>query len=105
MHAVGRSLGIPLLEIFLAAEAYAAPLIDNERVTVWDVLLAEGASSPMTPENDDTVILFLEGGRIRTVDRTGKASIVMRNFGDAVLFLREQMPSTRSSPGVQCTRS
>jgi hypothetical protein len=84
MLAGGRWLGVLLLGMSLAAEAYAAPLIDNERVTVWDVSLSEGVSGPRTPENEDTVILFLEGGQIRTVDRTGKARIVMRNFGDAV---------------------
>jgi hypothetical protein len=84
MRAKGRWLGVLLLGISLAAPAYAAPLIDNERVTVWDVLLPDGVSGPMTSENEDTVILFLEGGQIRTVDRTGKASIVMRKFGDAV---------------------
>jgi hypothetical protein len=85
MPAIGRRLGVLLLGMSLAAEAYAAPLIDNERVTVWDVSLPEGVSGPMTSENEDTVILFLEGGQIRTVDKTGKASIVMRKFGDAVL--------------------
>ena len=84
MHTLGRWLGIPLLGMCLAAKAYAAPLIDNERVTVWDVSLAEGIAGPMTPKNEDAVILFLEGGQIRTVDGTGKASIVMRSFGDAV---------------------
>lgn len=84
MHAVGRWLGVLLLGMSLAAEAYAAPLIDNERVTVWDVPLTEGVSSPKTPHNNDAVILFLEGGQIRTLDGKGKASIVSRNFGDAV---------------------
>ena len=84
MLAIGRWLGVLLLGMSLAAESYAAPLIDNERVTVWDVSLPKGLSGPMTPENEDAVILFLEGGLIRTVDRTGNATIIMRNFGDAV---------------------
>jgi hypothetical protein len=82
--AIRRWLGAPLLGASLTVGAYAAPLIDNERVTVWDVLLPEGVSGPMTPESEDAVILFLEGGQIRTVDRTGKARTVTRNFGDAV---------------------
>src|ERR1700733_12231690 len=62
------------------------PLIHNERVVVLDVRLAQGDSSPITPDNEDTVILFLEGGQIRTVDSLGHASIAMRSFGDAVLI-------------------
>ncbi len=66
-----------------AAQANAAPVIDNERVTVWDIPLAVAASSPATPHDKDAVILFLEGGQIRTVDRNGNAHIATRNFGDA----------------------
>jgi hypothetical protein len=84
MLAIGRRLGALLLGMSLAAAAYTAPLIDNDRVTVWDVSLPQGVSGPTTSEKEDTVILFLEGGQIRTVDRTGKASIVIRKFGDAV---------------------
>jgi hypothetical protein len=72
----------------LAAQGCAAPLIDNDRVSVWDIPLAAGASGPTTPQSEDAVILFLEGGRIRTVDRTGKASIATRTFGDAVFVPR-----------------
>ena len=73
-----------LLAMILAAPAYTAPVIDNERVTVWDVPLTVSASGPMTPHDNDAVILFLEGGQVRTVDRRGKARIATRNFGDAV---------------------
>ncbi len=52
----------------VAAAAMAGPVIDNERVTVWDVKLAPGASGPATPHDEDVVIMFLEGGQIRTVD-------------------------------------
>jgi len=83
MLAPGRWSAL-ILGMSLAAAAWGAPLIDNERVTVWDVPLAAGVSGPTTPQSEDVVILFLEGGRIRTVDRTGNASIVTRNFGDSV---------------------
>jgi hypothetical protein len=61
------------------------PWIDNDRVTVWDVQLHQGQTSPQLPYDQDAVILFLEGGEIRTVDRSFKASVAMRSFGDAVL--------------------
>ena len=88
MHEAARWLPLPCLIWILAAPAYAAPAIDNERVVVWDVPLAVGASGPMTPHDNDAVILFLEGGQIRTADRTGKTSIALRKFGDAVYVPR-----------------
>jgi hypothetical protein len=77
-----------LLAAILAAPANSAPVIDNERVTVWDVPLTVGASGPKTPHDNDAVILFLEGGQVRTVERNGKAGIAARSFGDAVYVPR-----------------
>jgi hypothetical protein len=88
MHSLRRWLAFTFLTMLIAAKVYAAPLIDNERVTVWDVPLAAGASGPATSKDEDTVILFLEGGEIRTVDRAGKNSIAVRKFGDAVFVPR-----------------
>jgi uncharacterized protein YjlB len=85
MRSIGSWSALPLLGALLAAQVCAAPLIDNERVTVWDVPLTEGASGQATPKTEAAVILFLEGGQIRTVDGTGKARIAMRSFGDALL--------------------
>ena len=74
-----------LLAAWPAARAAAAtPTIDNERVTVWDVPLAPGASGPKSPQDADAVVLFLEGGQIRSVDASGKSSTKTRAFGDAV---------------------
>jgi mannose-6-phosphate isomerase-like protein (cupin superfamily) len=84
MNKIAPWLSMSLLAMILAAPAYTAPVIDNERVTVWDVPLTVSASGPMTPHDNDAVILFLEGGQVRTVDRSGKARIATRNFGDAV---------------------
>jgi hypothetical protein len=65
-----------------------APVIDNEEVTVWDIRLEKGASARATPHELDSVIMFLEGGRIRTVAAGGNASIAMRAFGDAQFIPR-----------------
>jgi redox-sensitive bicupin YhaK (pirin superfamily) len=88
MLAIGGWPGVFLVGIFLASEACSAPLIDNERVAVWDVSLPKGVSGPTTPDSEDAVVLFLEGGQIRTVDRTGSARIAMRNFGDAIFVAK-----------------
>lgn len=84
MHKAASWFSISLLAAILAAPARSAPVIDNERVTVWDVPLTVGASGPMTPHDNDAVILFLEGGQVRTVGRNGHAHVAARNFGDAV---------------------
>ncbi len=73
-----------LLAIGARAAAQPAPVIDNERVTVWDITLTKGTAGPSTPHDLDTVIMFLEGGRIRTVDSDGKSTVAARAFGDAV---------------------
>lgn len=77
-------LGLPLLAANLVAAPQPAPVIDNERVIVWDVILSKGVSGPATPPGVDTVIMFLEGGSIRTVAADGTGTTTTRKFGDAV---------------------
>src|ERR1700683_2297722 len=60
------------------------PVIDNERVAVWDIVLTPGQPTPLQPHENDFVTMFLVGGDIRTTDVNGKTSIVSHNFGDAV---------------------
>ena len=74
----------------LAAGAVAlpAPVIDNERVTVWDITLAPGQSGPPTPRDRDAVILFVEGGTVRTTPSAGPATTAVRTFGEAVFIPR-----------------
>jgi len=43
-----------------------APLIDNARVTVRDVMLQPGTPGPAISHAGDYVILYFEGGRIRS---------------------------------------
>jgi hypothetical protein len=60
---------IPLLAGSLPAVAQPAPVIDNERVTVWDITLAKGEAGP---------------ANIRTLSAGGNASTATRQFGDVV---------------------
>ena len=87
-----RSTGlvaIVLLATGLATKAGAlTATIDNERVTVWDVVLGKGQSGPPTPDTMDTVVLFLEGGTIQTVGKDGHRVVKKRDFGDAVFVPR-----------------
>ena len=81
-------LGLAVIATGSGAAAAAAPAIDNERVSVWDVTLAKGQAGPATPHDMDTVVLFLEGGKIRTTSAGGKAMTTIRKFGDAVFTPR-----------------
>ena len=81
-----RPLYSALLLGLLAGPVFAAPqaVIDNERVTVWDVKLAPGEDAPPTPTAFDTITVFLEGGTIRTRHADGRTTTATRSFGDAV---------------------
>jgi hypothetical protein len=69
----------------LTLPAFAlTPVIDNDRVTVWDVRLRMDESAPPTPADFDSVTVFLEGGEIRTRHTDGTVSSATRKFGDAV---------------------
>jgi hypothetical protein len=55
----------------LAGAAWAdapAPVIDNERVTVRDLHLQPGEAAPAISHAGDYVILYVDGGRIRSAD-------------------------------------
>jgi hypothetical protein len=80
--------GLMALLAGMPAAAQPAPVIDNDRVTVWDIKLALGVSGPATSHNQDTVIMFLEGGQIRSTDAAGHSLLVKRDFGDAVFVPR-----------------
>jgi hypothetical protein len=83
-----------LIALVLAATpafALAAPaptlVIDNDEVAVTDVVLRKGQAAPATPADRDVVILFLEGGKVRTA-AGGKTDVRDRQFGDAVFVPR-----------------
>ncbi len=56
-----------------------APVIDNARVTVHDIMLEPGKPGPAIEHTGDYVILYFQGGRIRSAD--GKT--VVRPSGGA----------------------
>ncbi len=84
--------GLVLLAVAPAAAAQAqtqtAPVIDNDRVTVWDVKLGLGESAPATPKDLDSVTLFLEGGTIRSTDAAGHSTIRTYRYGAALFAPR-----------------
>lgn len=50
------------------------PVIDNERVTVWDVIWTKGQTNPAKGHNLDAVILWTAGPRARTASFSPKGS-------------------------------
>ena len=50
-----------------------APVIDNQRVTVRDIALEPGTPGPAIEHAGDYVILYFQGGRIRSAD--GKTAV------------------------------
>jgi hypothetical protein len=101
MRAAIRWFAIPLLGGSLPAVAQPAPVIDNERVTVWDIKLTKGEAGPATPNDQDTVIMFLEGGDIRTLSLpdTGVPRVNRRDLRETpspLRFLASRPSRTRS---------
>jgi hypothetical protein len=70
--------------LFAAGAATAAPVIDNEHVTVWDAPLAAGQAAPETPADLESVTMFLEGGTVSTRHADGSVTTATHQFGDAV---------------------
>jgi hypothetical protein len=77
---------ISVASMLAGAASAATPVIDNERVTVWDVRVNKGEATAPTPRDMDTIIMFLEGGRIKTTRASGKTHVALRAFGDAVFI-------------------
>jgi hypothetical protein len=80
-----KTLVIACSMVVFCLPAFAAsPVLDNERVTVWDMALSKGAMTPPTPANLDSVTMFVEGGTVSTRNSDGTVSTATRKFGDAV---------------------
>jgi hypothetical protein len=73
------------------------PVIDNERLTVWDVTTLKSNSSPVQARRYDSVTVYLIGGAVKRTLPDGTSSVVMRKKGD-VLF--EQKNSAQSEEGA-----
>jgi hypothetical protein len=68
----------------LAQPGFGTPVLDNERVKVWDVTLTPGQPASMDHHGNDFLTLFFVGGEIQTTYSNDKPSVATRNFGEAV---------------------
>jgi hypothetical protein len=73
-----------MLCFFLQKAEAARPVIDNERVTVFDVTLLKGKAIPAKPNRFDVVRVYVTGGMIRATQPDGKSIVMTRRTGDAV---------------------
>jgi len=63
-------------------------MVDNERVTVWDVIWPSDRSTPIQRNTTDTVLVALTDGPMRVVDLTGAERSVTRKIGDVRFLLK-----------------
>ena len=57
-------------------------IVDNARVTVWDVIWPSDPHGPVLPATSDTVLVALTDGPIRIVDILGADKTITRKIGD-----------------------
>jgi hypothetical protein len=84
------SLAAGLAWMAMAASVAAAPpgkVIDNDEVAVWDVTLNPGEQGPATPRDMDAVVMYLEGGTVKS-EGSVRSETNDRKFGDAVFIAR-----------------
>jgi hypothetical protein len=71
------------IPVHAQADATAvAPVIDNERVKVWDITLLPGKPTLIQPQESAVVTMFLVGGKIRSTRGNGEPIVSEREFGE-----------------------
>jgi hypothetical protein len=82
-----RIAGLLLLPL-LASAQNNKPIIDNDRVTVWDVTRSKDQPSFAAPDDRDVVTVYLSGGDFKT-----PSGVVTRKTGEAVYRPKGARPS------------
>jgi hypothetical protein len=75
----------------------AAKLLEYERAAVWDFTWKPGQKTPRHADYLDSVMVFLEGGTIRSVADSGEATEAVREAGEAVYLPRRAAPHTEEA--------
>jgi len=83
--------GLAFMAMAASAQAevpvLASKVIDNDEVTVWDITLKPGQQGPATPKDLDAVVLYLEGGTVKSDGVAGNTTSD-HQFGDAVFVAK-----------------
>ena len=62
----------------------ASKVLEYERAAVWDFTWKPGQRVPRHADYLDSVMIFLEGGTIRSVKDNGEATDAVRKAGEAI---------------------
>jgi hypothetical protein len=84
MKFVNFRLAWPLLLPLLVIAQGDKPIIDNDRVAVWDVTWTSNQPGFAVPSDYDAVTVYLSGGDFRAVGSDGKSRVVTRKTGEAI---------------------
>jgi hypothetical protein len=82
-------LGLVTVRPLAVSFAGGKQIIDNARVTVWDVIWPS-AHGPAQRAANDTVTIALTDGPTKIIDTTGAEKTVTRGVGDVIFDLRGQ---------------
>lgn len=78
-----RIVGLLFLPLLASAQGYK-PIIDNDRVTVWDVTWTKDQPSFTEAGDRDAVTVYLSGGDFKTTTPDGKSRTITHKTGEAV---------------------
>ena len=78
-----RIVGLFLLTLLASAQGNE-PIIDNDRVTVWDVTWEKNQPGFTRPSDLDEVTVYLSGGDFKNTTPDGKSRSVKHKAGEAV---------------------
>ena len=84
-----------LLPVMAVAQT-AKPVIDNERVAVWDITWNGGPALTLEFARYDAVVVYLTGGQLKKVSAVSPTTLVTRAAGE-VMFL-EQLAVDKLEP-------
>ena len=78
-----RIAGLLLIPLVASAQN-EKPIIDNDRVTVWDVTWTKDQPSFAVAGDRDSVTVYLSGGDFKTTTPDGKSRTITHKTGEAV---------------------
>ena len=82
---------------FAAVAQTSQPVIDNDRVRVWDVNFASGPAPAMEFSKYDAFIVFTTGGQLRKVSAVAPTAVVTHAAGE-VMFLEQSAVDKLEAP-------
>jgi quercetin dioxygenase-like cupin family protein len=80
---LAAAVGLAALALAWSADTGGlAPIIDNERVTVWDVTWTKGTPSRLPRRADDYLVLYLSSGRMALTRPDGDVQTIAASVGE-----------------------